>query len=102
MCTVAVAACVRRRGTRTYCVARGGRESHPPLRAVSCACSNGPLSYCSMPATGAAARPPLLVDEESIFDWMQLHYRELLIALLIIIIAGGGVFLYRSASATQA
>ncbi len=55
-----------------------------------------------MPATGAAARPPLLVDEESLFDWMQLHIKELLIALLIVIIAAGGVFLYRSASATQA
>ncbi len=55
-----------------------------------------------MPATGAAARPPLLVDEDSFFDWMQLHIRELLIALLVVIIAAGGVFLYRSASATQA
>ena len=55
-----------------------------------------------MPATGAAARPPILVDEESLFDWMQLHVRELLIALLVVIIAGGGVYLYRSASATQA
>jgi predicted negative regulator of RcsB-dependent stress response len=55
-----------------------------------------------MPATGAAARPPLLVDEESMFDWMQVHVRELLIGLAVVILAVGGVFLYRSASATQA
>ena len=39
-----------------------------------------------MPVTGAAARPPLLVDEESVFDWMQLHVRELLIALLLVVV----------------
>jgi predicted negative regulator of RcsB-dependent stress response len=55
-----------------------------------------------MPATGAAARPPLLVDEESVFDWMQVHVRELLIALLLVVLAVGGVILYRNASATQA
>jgi outer membrane protein assembly factor BamD (BamD/ComL family) len=55
-----------------------------------------------MPATGAAARPPLVVDEDSIFDWMQLHVRELLIALLVVVIAVGGVILYRSAAAKQA
>ena len=55
-----------------------------------------------MPATGAAARPPLIVDEESFFDWMQLHVRELLIALAVVVIGAGGVYLYRSASATQA
>jgi len=55
-----------------------------------------------MPATGAAARPPLLVDEDSLFDWMQLHVRELVIALFVVAIAVGAVMLYRSASATQA
>ena len=55
-----------------------------------------------MPATGAAARPPLLVDQESVFDWMQVHVREVLIAVAVIVLAVGGVILYRSASATQA
>jgi predicted negative regulator of RcsB-dependent stress response len=55
-----------------------------------------------MPATGAAARPPLIVDEDSFFDWIQFHTRELLIGLLVAVVAVGGVFLYRSASATQA
>jgi predicted negative regulator of RcsB-dependent stress response len=55
-----------------------------------------------MPATGAAARPPAIVDEDSFFEWVQFHLREVLIGLLVVIIAGGGVFLYRSASAKQA
>lgn len=55
-----------------------------------------------MPATGAAARPPLLVDEDSLFDWMQLHSRELAIGVLVVAAAVGGLILYRSASATQA
>jgi predicted negative regulator of RcsB-dependent stress response len=55
-----------------------------------------------MPATGAAARPPVLVDEDTIYEWAQLHVRELIIAVCVIAIAVGGVILYRSASATQA
>ncbi len=55
-----------------------------------------------MPATGAAARAPLIVDDESVFEWMQLHVREIIIAVLVVVVAVGGVFLYRSAAATQA
>lgn len=36
------------------------------------------------------------------FDWMQLHVRELLIALAILVIGVGGVILYRNALAAQA
>ena len=55
-----------------------------------------------MPATGAAARAPLLVDDDSVFEWMQLHVREITIAVLVVVIVVGGVYLYRSAAATQA
>ncbi len=55
-----------------------------------------------MPATGAAARPAPAPIEESFSDWIQTHYRELLIGLAVAILAGGGALLYRSAVATQA
>ncbi len=55
-----------------------------------------------MPATGAAARPPALLDEDTFFEWMQLHVRELLIALAVVAVLVGGVLFYRSAAATQA
>jgi predicted negative regulator of RcsB-dependent stress response len=55
-----------------------------------------------MPVTGAAARPPLVVDDESVLDWMQLHVREILITVLVIVAVVGGAFLYRAAAATQA
>ena len=55
-----------------------------------------------MPATGAAARPPVLVDEDSWFEWVQVHTRELLIAAMVLVVAAAVVILYRSASATQA
>jgi tetratricopeptide (TPR) repeat protein len=55
-----------------------------------------------MPATGAAARPPVLVDEETFFEWVDYHRREILMGagLIVVIIAGG--LLYRSAIASQA
>jgi predicted negative regulator of RcsB-dependent stress response len=55
-----------------------------------------------MPATGAAARPPIAVDEDSFFEWIQLHARELTVAAVVVLAAIGGAMLYRSASATQA
>jgi predicted negative regulator of RcsB-dependent stress response len=55
-----------------------------------------------MPATGAAARPAPAPIDESFTDWLQTHYRELSIAAAVVILAGGGALLYRSALATQA
>lgn len=55
-----------------------------------------------MPATGAAARPAPAPLDETFFEWIQAHTRELLIALAVAIVVGGGVLLYRSALATQA
>jgi predicted negative regulator of RcsB-dependent stress response len=55
-----------------------------------------------MPATGAAARPPIAVDRDTFFEWVQLHVRELTIAAAVVAVAVGGMVLYRSASATQA
>lgn len=55
-----------------------------------------------MPATGAAARPAPAPIDESFSDWIQTHYRELLIAVAVVILVGGGGLLYRSALATQA
>lgn len=55
-----------------------------------------------MPATGAAARPPAEPIEETLFEWLQLHTRELLIAVGVVVVLGAGVMFYRSAVATQA
>jgi tetratricopeptide (TPR) repeat protein len=55
-----------------------------------------------MPATGAAARPPVLVDEESFYEWIDMHRREVLIAVTLVVAIIGGGLLYRSAIATQA
>lgn len=55
-----------------------------------------------MPATGAAARPPVLVDEETFFEWVDLHRREVLIGVAAIVVIIGGAMLYRSATAAQA
>jgi tetratricopeptide (TPR) repeat protein len=55
-----------------------------------------------MPATGAAARPPVLVDEESFYEWVEVHRREVLIAVALVVVIIGGGLLYRSAIATQA
>jgi tetratricopeptide (TPR) repeat protein len=55
-----------------------------------------------MPATGAAARPPVLVDEETFFEWVDLHRREVIIGVAAIVVIIGGGMLYRSAIAAQA
>jgi tetratricopeptide (TPR) repeat protein len=55
-----------------------------------------------MPATGAAARPPVLVDVESFYEWIDVHRREVLIAVALVVVVIGGGLLYRSAIATQA
>jgi predicted negative regulator of RcsB-dependent stress response len=55
-----------------------------------------------MPATGAAARPPAAPIDETFFEWVQLHTRELLIGLAAVIVVLAGVALYHSASVAQA
>jgi predicted negative regulator of RcsB-dependent stress response len=55
-----------------------------------------------MPATGAAARPPAAPIDETFFEWVQLHSRELLIGLAVVIVLLAGAVLYHSASVTQA
>ena len=55
-----------------------------------------------MPATGAAARPAAEPIDETFFEWMRDHTRELLIALVVAIVVVAGAMLYRSALATQA
>jgi predicted negative regulator of RcsB-dependent stress response len=55
-----------------------------------------------MPATGAAARPAPAPLDESLTDWMQTRYRELLIVVVVAIVLIGGLMLYRSALSTQA
>jgi predicted negative regulator of RcsB-dependent stress response len=55
-----------------------------------------------MPATGAAARPAAEPIDETFFEWIGDHGRELLIALVVVIAAGAGAMLYRTALATQA
>jgi tetratricopeptide (TPR) repeat protein len=55
-----------------------------------------------MPATGAAARPPALVDEETFFEWVEFHRRELLMGVALVVVIIGGGMLYRSAIASQA
>ena len=55
-----------------------------------------------MPATGAAARPAPAPLDESLTDWVQTRYRELLIVVVVAIVLIGGLMLYRSALSTQA
>jgi predicted negative regulator of RcsB-dependent stress response len=55
-----------------------------------------------MPATGAAARPPALVDEETFFEWIEFHRREVLMGVALLVVIVGGLLLYRSAIANQA
>ena len=78
------------------------RVRAPPAGQSGIFASARPHPISHMPATGAAARAPLLVDDDSVFEWMQLHVREITIAVLVVVIVVGGVFLYRSAAATQA
>ena len=55
-----------------------------------------------MPATGAAARPAAAPIDETFFTWVQLHSREVLIGVVVLIVVGAGGLLYRAALATQA
>lgn len=55
-----------------------------------------------MPATGARARPPVEPIDETFFEWVQFNARQLVIALVLVVVILGGLVLYRSAKEQQA
>ena len=54
-----------------------------------------------MTRTGAIARPPLEERTESVFEWVQLHVKELAIATIALAAVLVGIWLYRSSQESK-
>lgn len=55
-----------------------------------------------MARTAAATRPRYQADTaSSVADWIQLHVREIIIGLVLVVVAAGGIWFYRSSQAIK-